>query len=124
MPPATAKSLFSKVRVRIVSYALSYEKAVSNRPFRWLVDPFAIVPAHPKRSGKTSYPLLTRCFRRHLLRAKERLPLAAFAPRLSSSVFRLLPFQKIPIELTVVLLALPHFHGLLALKPQHHLLSF
>src|SRR5215217_7536013 len=36
------------------------------------------------------------------LRAKERLPLAAFAPRLSSLVFRLLPFQKVPIERTVV----------------------
>jgi transposase len=91
-----------KVRVGTVSYALSYEKAVSDRPFRCSVDPFAIVPAHPKRPGKTSYPLLTRCFRRLLLRAKERLPLAAFAPRPSSLVFRLLPFQKVPIERTVV----------------------
>src|SRR5918994_704174 len=56
----------------------------------------------PQSSGKTSYPLLTRCFRRHLLRAKERLPLAAFAPRLPSLVFRLLPFQEISIERTVV----------------------
>jgi transposase len=82
----------------MVLYAVSYEKAVSDRPFRCSVVPFAIVPAHPKGPGKTSYPLLTRCFRLHLLRAKKRLPLAAFAPRLPSLVFRLLPFQEIPIE--------------------------
>jgi hypothetical protein len=87
-----------KVRVRMVSYAVSYEKAISDRPFRYSMDPFAIVSAHPKGPGKTSYPLLTRCFRRHLLRAQKRLPLAAFAPRLPSLVFRLLPLQKIPIE--------------------------
>jgi transposase len=59
------------------------------------MDPFAIVPAHPNRPGKTSYPLLTRCFRCHLLRAKKRLPLAAFAPRLPSLVYRLLPWHLI-----------------------------
>src|SRR5918911_2640395 len=85
----------------MVSYAVSHEKAVSDRPFRCPVEPFAIVPAHPKGPGKTSYPLLTRCFRRHLLCAKKRLPLAAFAPRLPSLVYRLLPFQEIPIERAV-----------------------
>ena len=86
----------------MVSYAISYEKAVSERPFRCSVDPFAIVPTRPKGPGKTSYPLLTRCFRRHLLRAEKRLPLAAFAPRLSSLVYRLLSFQEISIERVVV----------------------
>ena len=83
-------------------YAFSYEKAVSDRPLRCPVEPFAIVPAHPKRPGKTTHPLLARCSRRHLLRAKERLPLAAFAPRLPSLVYRLLSFQEIPIEWVVV----------------------
>ena len=36
------------------------------------------------------------------LRRKKWLSLAAFAPRLSSMVYRLLPFQKIPIERVVV----------------------
>jgi hypothetical protein len=91
----------------MVSYASLYEEAVSDRPFRCSVDPFAIVPARPKGPGKTSYSLLTRCFRRHLLRAQRWLPLAAFAPRLPSLVYRLLPFQKIPIERVVV----PHPQG-------------
>src|SRR3712207_5723354 len=46
---------------------------------------------------------LARCSRRHLLRRKKWLSLAAFAPRLSSVVYRLLPSQKIPIERVVVL---------------------
>jgi putative transposase len=32
----------------MVSYALSYERAVSDRPFRCSMNPFAILPAHPK----------------------------------------------------------------------------
>jgi predicted ester cyclase len=69
-----------KVRVRMVSYALSYEEALSYRPLRCPVDPFAILPTHPKGPGKTPHPLLARCPRRHLLRAKKRLPLAATSP--------------------------------------------
>ena len=42
------------VRVRTVSYAFSYEKALSNRPFRHRVDPFAVVPIYPKGPGKTA----------------------------------------------------------------------
>src|ERR671933_3024017 len=87
-----------KVRVRIVSYALAYEKDISNRPLRCPVGPFAIVPARPKGPGKATYPLLARCFRRHLLCLKKWLPLAAFAPRLPSLVCRLLPFQEISTE--------------------------
>src|SRR5919199_976665 len=111
MPPKSARRLLGKislraclvkVRVKMVSYALYYEKAVSDRPFRRRVDPFAFLPAYPKGPGKTSYPLPTRCFRRHLLRAKKRLSLAAFASRLSSVVYRLLSLQKVPIEWAVV----------------------
>src|SRR5215212_7732933 len=40
--------------------------------------------------------------RRHLLRLEKWLSLAAFAPRLSSLVCRLLPFQEIPSERVVV----------------------
>src|SRR3712207_3932583 len=87
----------------MVSYALSYEKVVSYRPLRYPVEPFAFVPGHPKCPRKATYPLLARCSRRHLLRAKERLSLAAFAPRLPSLVYRLLPFQEISIERVVVL---------------------
>lgn len=87
----------------MVSYAISYEKAVSDRPLRCPVDPFASVPAHPKSPGKTPHPLLARGSRCHLLRAQKRLSLAAFASRLPSLVYRLLPFQKIPIERIVVL---------------------
>lgn len=91
-----------KVRVRMVSYAVSYETAVSERPFRCPVDPFAFVPARPKGPGKATHPLLARCFRRHLLlRLKKWLPLATFAPRLPSLVYRLLSLQKVPIEWTV-----------------------
>src|SRR5919202_6585966 len=91
-----------KVRVWIVSYAISYEKDLSHRPFRCPVDPFAIIPRRPKGPGKTTYLLLARCFRRHLLRLKKWLPLAAFAPRLSSLVYGLLSLQKVPIEWAVV----------------------
>src|SRR5918998_5711873 len=49
-----------KVKVRRFLYAFSYEKAVSVRPFRCPVEPFAFVPAHPKGPGKTSYPLSGR----------------------------------------------------------------
>src|SRR5215210_2664371 len=77
----------------MVSYAVSYEKVVSDRPFRCSVEPFALVPAHPKGPGKTSYPLLARCFRRHLLRTQKWLPLAAFAPRLPAMAYRLLSLQ-------------------------------
>src|SRR5919202_5725977 len=87
-----------KVRVWIVSYAISYEKDLSHRPFRCPVDPFAIIPTRPKAPGKTTYLLLARCFRRHLLRLKKWLPLAPFAPRLPSLVCRLLPFQEISTE--------------------------
>src|SRR5918998_6292023 len=62
---------------------------------------FALVPAHPKGPGKTSYPLLAPCSRRHLLRTQKWLSLAAFAPRLPSLVCRLLPFQEIPSERVV-----------------------
>ena len=82
--------------------SFSYEKVVSDRPLRCPVDPFAIVPAHPKGPGKTPYPRLAQCSRRHLLRAKKRLPLAATSPRLPSVVYRLLPFQEIPTERAVV----------------------
>src|SRR3982750_434565 len=71
----------------MVLYAISYEKDVSYRPFRWPVDPFAILPAHPKSRGKTTHPLLARHPRRHLLRAQKWLPVAAFAPRLPSVVY-------------------------------------
>src|SRR5206468_3243469 len=87
---------------RIVSYALSYEKDISNRPLRCPVEPFAFVPARPEGPGKAPYPLLARCLRRHLLRLEKWLSLAAFAPRLPSLVYRLLPFQEIPIERAVV----------------------
>src|SRR5215217_5251231 len=86
----------------MVSYAVSYEKAVSDRSFRYRVDPFAIVPAYPKGSGKTTHPLLARCSRCNLLRTQEWLSLAAYAPRLPSLVYRLLSFQEIPIERVVV----------------------
>jgi hypothetical protein len=43
----------------MVLYAFSYEKAVSDRPFRHSVDLFAIVPAYPKGPGKTTHPLPT-----------------------------------------------------------------
>jgi putative transposase len=36
----------------MVSYALSYEKAVSDRPFRYPMEPFAFVPAYPKAQGR------------------------------------------------------------------------
>src|SRR5215212_9186301 len=48
--------------------------------------------------------------RRHLLRLEKWLSLAAFAPRLSSMVYRLLPFQQIPIERVVVSLILKALH--------------
>src|SRR5215213_6226926 len=51
-----------RVRVRIVLYALFYEKDVSNRPLRCRMDPLAIVPTYPKSRGKTTHPLLARCF--------------------------------------------------------------
>src|SRR3712207_5819749 len=86
----------------MVLYAISYEKDISNRPLRCPVVLFAVVPARPKSPGKTTYPLLARCSRRHLLRLEKWLSLAAFAPRLPSLVYRLLPFQKIPIEGVVV----------------------
>jgi hypothetical protein len=92
-----------RVRVSTVLYAIPYEKDISNRPLRCPVDPFATVSAYPKSRGKTPHPLLARLSRRHLLRGKKWLSLAAFAPRLSSVVYRLLPFQKIPIERVVVL---------------------
>src|ERR671938_373825 len=91
-----------KMRVRIVSYAISYEKDLSHRPLRCPVDLFAIIPTRPKGPGKTTYPLLARCFRRHLLRLKKWLPLAAFASRLPSLVYGLLSLQKVPIERAVV----------------------
>src|SRR5215212_7780121 len=70
-----------RVRVRIVLYALFYEKDVSNRPLRCRMDPLAIVPTYPKSRGKTTHPLLARCSRRHLLlRLEKWLSLAAFAP--------------------------------------------
>jgi transposase len=100
--PALLRACLVKVRVRIVSYALSYEKDISNRPLRCPVDPFAIVPARPKGPGKATHPLLARCFRRHLLRLKKWLPLAAFAPRLPSLAYGLLSLQKVPIERAVV----------------------
>src|SRR3954454_11403917 len=66
------------------------------------MDPLAIVPTYPKSRGKTTHPLLARCSRRHLLHLEKWLSLAAFAPRLSSLVCRLLPFQEIPTERAVV----------------------
>src|SRR5215211_5554367 len=91
-----------RVKVRMVSYAFSYEKDISDRPLRCRMDPFAIVSAHSESRGKTPHPLLARCSRRHLLRAQKWLSLAAFAPRLPSVVCRLLPFQEIPIEAVAV----------------------
>src|SRR5215211_868250 len=91
-----------RVKVRMVSYAFSYEKDISDRPLRCRMDPFAIVSAHSESRGKAPHPLLARCSRRHLLRLKKWLPLAAFAPRLPSVVYRLLPLQKVPIGWTVV----------------------
>jgi hypothetical protein len=91
-----------RVKVRMVSYAVSYEKDISDRPLRSPVDPFAIVSAHSEERGKTPHPLLARCSRRHLLRAQKWLSLATFAPRLPSLVYRLLSFQKVPIERVVV----------------------
>ncbi len=85
----------------MVLYAIPYEKDISNRPLRCPVDPFAILLTHPKSRRKITHPLLARCLRRHLLRGKKRLPLAAFAPRLPSVVYRLLPFQEIPTERAV-----------------------
>jgi len=68
----------------MVLYAISYEKDISNRPLRCPVDPFAILPTHPKSRRKTTHPLSARCSRRrHLLRLEKWLSLAAFAPRLS-----------------------------------------
>ena len=90
-----------RVRVKVISYAVAYEKAVSDRSFRYRVDPFAAVSTYPKSPGKTPYSLLARCFGRHLLRLEKRLPLAAFAPRLPSLVYRLLSLQKVPIEWAV-----------------------
>jgi hypothetical protein len=55
----------------MVSYALSYEKALSDRPFRHRVGPFAFVPAHPKSPGKITHPLLMRCSRRYLFKGPE-----------------------------------------------------
>ena len=78
----------------MVLYAIPYEKDISNRPLRCPVDPFAILLTHPKSRRKITHPLLARCLRRHLLRGKKRLPLAAFAPRLPSVVYRLLPFFR------------------------------
>ena len=63
---------------------------------------FAIVPAHPKGPGKTSYPLLARHLRRCLLRLEKRLPVATFAPRFPSVVYRLLSLQKIAPQWSVV----------------------
>src|SRR5215212_3353776 len=86
----------------MVSYAVSYEKDISDRPLRCRMDPFAIVSAHSESRGKTPHPLLARCSRRHLLRLKKRLPLAATSPRLPFVVYRLLSFRKVPIERVVL----------------------
>src|SRR4051812_46460786 len=83
-----------KVRVRLVSCALSYEKALPNRPLRCPVEQLAIVPARPKGPKKATCPLLARCFRRHLLRLEKWLSLAAFAPRLPFLLYDLLSFQN------------------------------
>src|SRR5215211_2750721 len=56
----------------------------------------------PKSRGKTTHPFPARYSRRHLLRLEKWLSLAAFAPRLSSMVYRLLPFQEIPTERVVL----------------------
>src|SRR5215211_5012310 len=90
-----------RVRVRMVSYAVSYEKDVSYRPLRCRVETLASLPTQPKTRGKATHPLPARCSRRHLLRTQEWLSLAAFAPRLPSVVYRLLSFQEIPIERVV-----------------------
>jgi transposase len=55
----------------MVSYAVSYEKDISDRPLRCRMDPFAIVSAHSKSRGKTPHPLLARCSRCRLLRLKS-----------------------------------------------------
>jgi MFS family permease len=69
-----------RVRVRMVSYAVSYEKDVSYRPLRCRVETLASLPSQPKTRGKATHPLPARCSRRHLLRTQEWLSLAAFAP--------------------------------------------
>src|SRR5918992_4919571 len=63
--------------------------------------PFCDLPYPPKSPGKTTRLLLARCLRRHLLCAQKRLSLATFTPRLSSVVYRLLPFQKVPLKRVV-----------------------
>jgi hypothetical protein len=95
IPSTRLRACLAKVRVRMVLYALFYEKDLSNRPLRYRMDPFAIVLACPKGAGKTTHPLLARCPRRHLLRTQKWLSLAAFAPRLPSLDHRLLSLQKI-----------------------------
>jgi hypothetical protein len=50
-----------RVKVSMVSYAIPYEKDISNRPLRCPVDPFAILLTHPKSRRKTTHPLLARC---------------------------------------------------------------
>jgi len=93
----------------MVSYAVSYEKAVSYRPLRCPVETLASLPTQPKTRAKATHPLPARCSRRHLLlRPQEWLSLAAFAPLLLPSVvYRLLSFQEIPLERVVAPLLIP-----------------
>src|SRR5919202_1759498 len=91
----------------MVSYAVSYEKAVFDRPVRCGVDPFAIVPAYPKSPGKTAQPLVAHHPRRDLLPAPYRMPVALPPARLPTLANGLLPLPPLPLEWYVV----PHPHG-------------
>src|ERR687889_48438 len=61
-----------------------HEKSIPNRPCRYRVGVHRSALAGPRKRRATSPAQLARDPRRHLLSLEERLPLAAFAPRLPS----------------------------------------
>src|SRR5215212_6220167 len=70
-------------------YSSMHEKILPNRPCRYRVGVHRSALAGPRKRRATSPSQLARDPRRHLLRLEERLPLAAFAPRLPALADRL-----------------------------------
>src|SRR5215213_710908 len=78
----------------VVRYSSTHEKTLPNGPLRRRMELLRAPPARPQGTWTAENSQPSRDPKRHLLPPKERLPVAALAPRLSSMAHRLPLLQK------------------------------
>jgi hypothetical protein len=82
----------------VIHYSSTHEKALPNRSIRCRMEIHSASLTRPQGAWTPQNPQSSRDPRRHLLRAKERMPVAPAPPRLPQVANRLLVLQEMALR--------------------------